>query len=310
MLKAELSQEFVWLDSIERLFAAAEKALSRTGGKQLVDLKALSDRIRDGVRPSNANEIGLEIGEFFLHFFEVLAELTESAATLGFVEAVAAVYEITSAIASDTETGEPLGDQVKKKASELAEAAAARLDASASGLDRLRQVIISDYGRLRALGEKAGSGAYNPDTSTMAARMTQGANQWFSSELLPVPYGIHALHFPVKSEKTTDNCYVTLPAGYDFSRAADAPFGQIRFFGDFNVDRYVGEWPTLFVLALHDLHDAGDKTEYVPAKSLSESIFRPDAQGGYGVQFHRFAWEQYDSPGNRRGPPTNIAICN
>jgi hypothetical protein len=308
VLHAELDQEMLWLASAEKLFNSTERALGRSGGKQLVDLKGLSDRIQDGVRPSNAKQIALDIGEFFLLMFEDLALLPEDIATLGFVEAVAAIYQITTAIASDTNTGLPLGDQVKKKADQLAQEAADRLDASASGVDRLRQVIISDYGRLRALGSVASGPAYAPDTSSMVARMNQGANQWFSSELLPVPYGVHALHLRdvVKGEATVDNCYITEPAGYDFSRAADAPFGQLKFFGDFSVDDYSPDWPTLLAIGLHDLHDAGDKTEYVPSKPLAESIFRPDAQGGYGLQFHRFVWEKYDSP----APPTNIAICN
>jgi hypothetical protein len=303
-LRDELDQEFVWLDSIGDLFGAGQSALSRSGGEQLVDLKTIGDNIKDLIPPpSPGAEIGEAIGRFILGMFETLGEVAESASGLGFVAAVTAMYELSFSIASAADTGEPLGDKVDKKVDELSDDAAHRLSAAADGLDRLRQVIISDYGRLKALGSVANTKAYNPDTATMSHKMTTAANGWFSTTLLPLLYGVHALHLRdiAKHEATTDNCYITLPAGYLFSKEPDS--AQVKFYGDFNRDGYRGEYPTLFALGLHNLHDG---PPYVPSATLADSIFHSEAQGGYGVQLSQFAWEGYDSP----TAPTDIAICN
>lgn len=308
-LSAELDQEFLWLDSIERLFGAAESALSRSGGEQLVDLKTIGEKLKKQIPPpSNTAKIFEDIGEFFLLVFEDLALIPESVATLGFVEAVAAVYQISTSIASDEESGSPFGAEIDEKVDDLSDEAAQRLSAAAAGLDRVRQVIISDYGRLQALGSVANTPAYSADVDTMSARMTQAANGWFSSALLPTLYGVHALHLRdiAKGEATTKNCYITLPAGYNFSQEPDT--GQVKFYGDYDVDGYHGEFPTLFALGLHDLHDG---PPFVPPASITDSMFLPAAQGGYGLQLHRFIWEQYEhARTDVVAPPTNIAICN
>ena len=307
-MAAELSVEFGWLDSVQRLFDAAEKALGRSGAEEFVDLKTLGDNIKNTIKPpSAAAKIGIDIGEFFLLIFEDLALIPESTVTLGFVEAAAAIYQISTSIASDAPGGKPLSDQIDEKVDDVAGEAAHRLTASAAGLDRLRQVINSDIGRLQALGSVAGTPAYTIDTSTMTDSMTQAANQWFSSELMPVAFGVHALSRADTPEGKS--CYITIPAGYNFSKAA--PSGWFDFFGDFNIDRFRARYPSPFVLALHDLHDG---PEFVPSEDLANSIFRADAQGGFGVQIARFVWEQYEdarrgaAPANRP-PPTNIAQC-
>ena len=166
-------------------------------------------------------------------------------------------------------------------------------------------MIISDYGRLKALGSVANSPSWAINTNTLTARLTQSANQWFSSALLPVPYGVHALHLIdlAKGKATVDNCYITLPAGYDFSKAPATT--QLEFFGQYTRDRFSGQFPSLFVLAVHDLHSTSD---YVLDETTADSIFRPDSQGGYGLQLHRFMWEQYEDVSG--APPTDIAKCN
>ena len=305
VLKAELGQEFVWLDSIDRLFGAAESALGRSGGKQLVDLKTLAQNLRNQIKPSEATKIFLRIWKYVIELAGAIAAATGDEAAAAFFEFYAATLDLGSELSSDGESGNPLGDEITAKADDLADEAANRLVAAAAGLDSLRQVIISDYGRLKALGSVANSPSWAIDTSTLTARLTQSANQWFSSALLPVPYGVHALHLIdiVKGKATVDNCYITIPAGYDFAKAPLTT--QLEFFGKYTRDGFSGQFPTLFVLAVHDLHSTSD---YVLDEKIANSIFRPDSQGGFGLQLHRFIWEQYEDGSG--APPTNIAKCN
>jgi hypothetical protein len=310
-LSDELDQEFVWLDSIGRLFASAQGAIARSSTDQGANLKNLGNKLKDQIAPpSTTAKVFEDIGEFFLLVFEDVALIPASVGPLAFVEAVAALYQISTSLASDTDTGEPLGTQIDKKVDDLSAEAADRLVATAGGLDRLQQVIISDYGRLKALGSVASTPAYTPDVSTVAATMSRAANQWFSSALLPLLYGVHALHLRdiVKGEATTKNCYITLPAGYLFSKEPDST--QMKWYGAFDRDRYRGEFPTLFALGLHNLHNG---PPYVPPEDLANEVFNTVGQGGFGLQLQRFIWDQYqnsDQTQEQSPPPTDIAICN
>jgi hypothetical protein len=300
VLHAELDQEMGWLNDVSRLFSVSEKALGRSGGTQLVDLKSLGQTVKKTIKPpSAAREILLDIGEFLLALGEIAA-IPEGEATVGFVEFVAAVYQVGTSLASDVPGGEPLSDKIDEEVDNLGDQAAGRLDRAASGLDRIRQVINSDYGRLVRLARLAGTPAYSTaDTSTMTAKMNQAAGQWFSSELLPIAFGVHAF----SRAETAGGCYVTSPPGHLFSEAPENT--QLNFFGAFEVDGYTARYPSPFVLGLHNLHEGPD---YVPSESLAIKVFRPDSRGGYGLQLQRFIWEAYED--YRDGaPPTNIAKC-
>jgi hypothetical protein len=132
--------------------------------------------------------------------------------------------------------------------------------------------------------------------------MNQAANGWFSSTLLPIVYGVNALEQIdiAKGKVTADNCYITKPAGFLFYQAPAT--AQFEFFGKFERDGFVGKFPTPFVLAFHDLV----RPRSYPPADLTNSMFLPVAQGGYGLQLQRYVWEQYRSP----FPPTDIAKCN
>jgi hypothetical protein len=308
-LTDELDQEFIWLDSIQALFGAAQAALGRSAGQQQVDLKSIGERIKKGIPPpSPGAEIGEAIGRFILGLFEVAGELAESASGLSFVAAVTAIYELSTDIASASDSGEPLGDKIDAKVNDLADETAARLSASADGLDRLQQVIISDYGRLKALGTVANTPAYTIDKATSSRQMTVAAEGWFSTALLPLLYGIHYLYPYGHNTTTTKECYVSIPAGHLFSQEPDS--AQIQWYGDFNRDRFYSKFPqpSLLALGLNNLHDG---PPYVPSEDLANSIFHLQAQGGYGVQLQQFIWEYPDRDvPPPPPPPTGIIKCN
>jgi hypothetical protein len=305
VLKEELDREFVWLDSIDRLFTAADSVLGRSGDKQLAAMKTLAENLRNAVKPSNAQVIAMRVWKYLVELAAVIATASGQEEVAAFFDFYAATLDLGSELSSEGKSENPLGDEIKAKADDLANEAVDRLNASADGLDSLRQVIISDYGRLQALGPVANTPAWTLNQATLTNQLYQAAGQWFSSAVLPVPYGVHALHESgAKGKPTTDNCYITLPAGYDFSGAPATT--QLEFFGDYSVDGFSGEFPSLFVLAVHDLHSS---EQAVMDETTANSIFRPDSQGGYGLQLQRFMWEAYEDV--RAGaPPTNIAKCN
>jgi hypothetical protein len=84
-----------------------------------------------------------------------------------------------------------------------------RLFDTANGLDRLRQVMISDYGRLRTLGAVADRPGWTIDIGDTATMLCNAAETFFYSELMPIPYGTYALvgEFPYRFDGNPDNCY-------------------------------------------------------------------------------------------------------
>jgi hypothetical protein len=135
------------------------------------------------------------------------------------------------------------------------------------------------------------------DPATTKNNVTAAANAFFSSELVPIPYGVYAMFDRNGPVFDIDNCRDrTLHTWHGVPGSA-----QWKWMGDFNRDGYQGQFPTLFALGLHSLR-AG--TEY-PPKEVTDPMFDPVKKGGYGMQPSRFIWEQYD----RVPPPTDIFVC-
>jgi hypothetical protein len=57
----------------------------------------------------------------------------------------------------------------------------------------IRQVINSDYGRLKALGSVASSRDWTVVDTDLVERLRNASRGSFSSELMPVAYGVHSL---------------------------------------------------------------------------------------------------------------------
>ena len=70
---------------------------------------------------------------------------------------------------------------------------AQRMKASSAAMIGLRQVIISDYGRLKALGSVSFSPKWSVNTGDLREGLDNTARASFSNELVPVGYGVHAL---------------------------------------------------------------------------------------------------------------------
>ena len=308
-LKAELQLEFDWLDNVTGLFDSYKDAFNRSGAIQQFDLQKIGEAIRTSVGPENDAEIGWSVGGLVGNLISaglVFAAVTpEGTAALAAWEALVAVYELVRDLVG--ESGAPVGDQVASKVSELASDVANRLFDTANGLDRLRQVIVSDYGRLQALGPVANDPEWNIDLPTAATSLRTAAQAFFSWELMPVVYEVYALVGSDDPETCRDALY-----GHTW-RGAPAS-AQMMWMGGYDL---FGEkhQQARFLLGQHHL---SIRYYAYPPKEVSDPIFSPVKQGGYGVQLPRFIWEQYvardragfPAPPGKRFPPTGITYCH
>ncbi len=307
-LKAELQREFSWLNRTKEVFDSYDKALSSSGNLEQADLQKIGETIRTAVTSDNTNgEVAWSLGGFFGNMMSaaILAFFPEATPALAAWEAFVTVYELVRELVSD-EGGAPVGEQVASKVGDLSQEVAERLFDTAGALVRLRDVIISDYGRLQKLGSLIEDGSLNIDSSTLTDNITTAARAFFSSELVPIPYGVYAL-FKDGHRPWNFGVGFCRDLRYGTTWKGTPASAQIRWMGDFSRDGESGTFPTLFVLGRHDL----SITYYAyPPKELTDPMFAPptktvDDQKGYGMQLSRFVWEQY-----KKGfPPTDIGYC-
>ena len=306
-MSRQLREEFELLDKTKQMFDAYEMAFSRSGPVQQAELQSLATAIKDALKPNETEDILWSVGGFLGNLISAGLVLDpEGAAVLAAWEALVTVYELTRELLGET-GGVPVGEQVESKVGELGIDLAKKLEASSDGVERLRQVIVSDWGRLDAVGSVAGKPGWTVDVPTVKANLTNSAQVFFSSQLLPIPYGVHDLEGTgFNGNPTAENCY-TLNYGHTYRGAPET--GKLEWMGDFNFQEVRGGLPSQFVLAVHS--PSALRYSYPPA-TITDELFRPRVQGGFGMQLPRYVWESYEDQDNPPGPspPTYIAYCH
>jgi hypothetical protein len=296
-LSDELQLEFDWLDLIRNRFETYETVLTRSSGPEQANLQAIGTAIQTAVAPPSSRdlEIAAAVGEYVLEGFEALALFFAPEVLLA-AEFAADVVQLAIALAS-TDDGKPAGDQVKAKVDDLSAELANKLFNSVNAMDAVRDVIISDYGRLKALGKLDGWSIKRP---ALATALTGTANSYFSSELMPVGYEVYALVGSDDPETCRDAVY-----GHTW-RGAPAS-AQMEWMGGYDL---FGEkhQQARFLLGLHHL---SIRYYAYPPATLTDKMFRVSTTGdGWNVYLPRFVWEQYDAPPGKKFPPTGITYCH
>jgi hypothetical protein len=296
-LSHELQLEFDWLDLIRNRFDAYETVLSRSSNKQQANLQAIGTAIQTAIAPPAGStfEILTALGNYMLMGFEAFGVLLAPEVLIG-IEAAAAVFELATTLASDLTTDKPLSDQIKAKVDDLASEVADRLFNSVNAMDRVRDVVNSDYGRLQALGNLSG---WSIDRPTLASRLTDAANTFFSSQIMPVAYGVYAL----VGDDNPDTCRDAL-YGYTWRGAPQS--AQMEWQGGYDLDGYKNDRGR-FILGQHEL---SIRYYAYPPATLTDQMFRPTTQNGWGAQLPEFVWEQYTAPPGSKFPPTDIGVCH
>lgn len=319
-MSSQLVVEFRLVDRVKQMFDAYQNAFSRSGPVQQADLQTMAKSIEDALRPDESEEILWSVGGFIENLISTALPFIPGGGHAAFAawESLVAVYELSSDLSSAT-GGVPVGEQVESKVGELGVDLSLKLDAASDGIDRLQQVVVSDWGRLQAVGAVAGTPGWSVDVPTVKANLVNAAQVFFSSELMPIPYGVHYLSWTgFNGRPTADNCY-TMAYGHTYRGAPDT--AKLTWMGPFSfqgVTRdpypdlpYPAPAPNPMVLAVHS--PSALRYSYPPAE-ITDRMFRPRVQGGFGMQLPRYIWDAYTGSygGAPAGtaPPTYIAYCH
>jgi hypothetical protein len=296
-LSHELQLEFDWLDLIRNRFDTYETVLTRSNNKEQANLQTIGQTIQTAVAPPPGStfQILTDLGNYMLMGFEAFGVILAPETLIG-IEVAAAVFEVATSLASDLTSDKPLSDQIKAKVDDLASQVADNLFSSVNAMDRVRDVVNSDYGRLQALGSLPG---WSIDRPTLASRFTDAANTFFSSQIMPVAYGVWGLVGNDDPETCRDALY-----GHTW-RGAPAS-AQMEWVGGYDLDGYKNDRGR-FILGQHTL---SIRYYAYPPGTLTDQMFRPTTQNGWGVQLPEFVWEQYTAPPGSKFPPTDIGYCH
>jgi hypothetical protein len=293
-LVTQLQLEMTYLKSVKTLFDAYKGTLNQSNAASQVDLQSIGRTIHDDVAGQDDLDWAADIGNFILMLFEaagLFISVPEGAfpVELALIEALAASYEFSMSMTADQRSGVPLSDQVDTKVAGLAADVAGRLTSSAASLDTLREIVATDWGRLKTLGKNSTTPGWVVRSNQLQDYLTRGANGYFTTELMPVAYNAWYLSPTFSwSDLKPDSCFIW---GYGHS------------WKDSDVTNWWLNWQVPFdgqsdrggsLLAL------GKKTwkwtSYAYPPDTLTKAFDPMTQSGYGVQLADFIWEKYKAP--------------
>ena len=193
-LSAELQQEFDWLDATKEFFDAAKEALSLSSAQQGIDLKAIGDELQQAVKPPADLSLISPVLKFLGSIVAVVGAATETPIAGAIAGLVTSSIDLGLAI-SNSASGAPLGDQIKATG-DLATEVTQHYVSAVNGLNSIREVINSDYGRLRAMATLLSGLDLGQVNSVIQAAMNQGAHHYFATVLMPKVYRIASLSHP------------------------------------------------------------------------------------------------------------------
>lgn len=306
-LRQELLTEFNWIHSSIEWFGDLEKALQYSGDAGGKTAKTIGDDITAEIDPPDGELVSSvlflvesmsEVGEVF----EAVGEGASAGAGL-----IASIYDLGSSIASDTKTGQPIGQKIDDEASNLGTDTLADVAGSAEAVDAVRAAAISDYGRLKALAALMNAtsvpGPNHPSGLTVAdlqERFSAGLGRYYMSELSPLIYKPGSLRFDIDTSSGPVPAKCNVDEGYSFSGATDGswvPFKR-HAFADPGVTDLPYQWETrLFMYS-------GAVKYYWPPVDLTSAMFNSPFQGtkgsnvsdnGWGIKPTTWMWEQGDT---------------
>ncbi len=300
-LSEQLQTEWDWIDEVKTLFSNYESVFNRSAAGQWGDLQSIGTTILNKLPvPDQTDQIVWDVAEALGEFASAVTVFGPAGPIFAF-ESLVAAYQLTEGLTSGN--GSPVGDEIRAEVANLAAKVETRMFDAANTLDRMRDVIVSDFARLSTLGPVADGPHYAVNIGQMANSLRGGASAGFSSALVPIAYGVYYLYPTSFNEQpTTDNCFY-VARGFRF-RGAPAS-AQMQWAAPYPQQSDYQADPNRWVLGLHEIPIDPQNAPAYPDPTLTNAMFSPPNQNGYGMQLPRFIWEQYTNP----NAPTDDRYC-
>ncbi|MEO8969434.1 MAG: hypothetical protein ABI355_17680 [Solirubrobacteraceae bacterium] len=189
-LKVELPNEFALLKQAKDLFDSYKEPFLRAQGGEQTDLQTLAAQIYTALKPSASANVAFTIVSALVNgALLVVAPYTEPLAQ-AVIGAVTTAVSLAGPLA-DAADGSPAPDLVQAKAAQFSATVGSSYAANATAMDALRDVTISDYGKLTAAATDSKDPRWAASSTTIAnttSRLQLAARQSFYGGLLSAAF--------------------------------------------------------------------------------------------------------------------------
>jgi hypothetical protein len=256
-----------------------QQPFGAAGVAALANLGQISQQIQDAVKPRPESDTTSQVLTVISYVVRVGALAGPQAA--GVASALGAVFALAGYLTKPGNSPNLIGPEVQTTAANLGVELANRYQTAGDQLDGLGRIIVSDYGKLRAIASKVDADPNWIIGTPGAAReqLVRAAKRTISEALIPVAFPV-LYDLGRVPQLNAANWVCTYNFGarrkYLFDRNPDG--GQV-------VQRFPGNWNP--VMAAGEVHARGSQNAariLGPAGTVVDPLFAPPELGGLGMQ--------------------------
>jgi hypothetical protein len=286
---AEGFGEFEAVQTVWSLVTTLQGAIGASAVTGEVNLKKIALEVEEALKPPAKSEAA----GWWLEFLANIAAIAsyydfglEDEVVQKTTGAISGVLFIAAQWQAGPE-GSPVFEHWKLSADEVAVQMAKNYRAASNGIGRVGELIVSDYGKLKAVARDPNLALNAKAVATTAETLESGAKQWSYGALLPVAYEAVSLrqgeqqNNPLPKNASEYSCEFYEAGG---GSGAYHPFGSAPEAAQYRTELPA---PTLGVLVVNgsELPVQGDPEEHPrsPTAKLIEPLFAAPEKGGLGL---------------------------
>lgn len=301
-LRTQLAGEFEDVQKTWSLVTTLQSAFGPSSTSALVNLKKIALEIEEATAPPAKSEVAgwwLELTANLLsiasyYSFDVPKEVVQK--TTG---TLSGALFITAQLIFGPQ-GAPAAETFKIETADFAHRLSETyLDASV-GLDRVGEIVVTDYGKLTAAKEAGLFGINGEVVEKLAGVLGPGSRGWSYQKLLPAAYEAVSLeggpvyNNPLPETAGEYNC--TYYAGQKGAEGEYKPFAKAPKLAQLRTKSPAGALGVL-VIAGEPLPGSSAKEEpRMATKKLLEPVFKAETEGGLGLHAPWFWRSAFDYP--------------
>jgi len=294
-------KEFRTVQRIWNFTAEIQQVFGVAAGKNQVDLNGIASEIKKALTPPQTSEaVGwwLELFGNFAStgsYFSWGIEGENVQKTLGVIQG--ALFETAASIYGPT--GEPLLDEFQVSVNDLAEDLGGRFVDASIAVGSLGEILVSDWGKLRAIQESGLLGFNNKGYAKSLEALKYGTEQWSWQKLMPAAYEAikiepGSLNEPLPEHAGAYRCV------YKFGRDYPEynPFGGTPEGAELKIAQ-APESIGVLVIKGSRLPSGGSLEAHypkTPTQKLMETLLNSEAKGGVGLYKPWFFRDAFDYP--------------
>ena len=313
-VKKQLLTEFDWVQSVRGFINGLRAPYTQNGNGAVFAAQAIWDDIQNAVPPPPTEDADLSWLGIVTNVVEIASKIApEASVAAASLSIMASEMDITQ-ILMESADGDDADEVTADSADKLSDELALQQSATVEGIDRMETILLTDYGKLQAVGTKAGGGdadwALTSDTTITSIDALNASTRaqsystlmpmtWAGTDLEPSPNGGNeqvtndVTQYACKSDRNDSDGHA-IPA-YKFEKAL--PANQFQALSRVEPDGSTMNDVWTFT------QKVSSGTPVVPKDSLTDKIYGPTSRGADGAFQYGPSWWR-----STYNPPSGI-VC-